>query len=159
MLDWASVRWAFCLLYLFISSLLLAAFSMRRTLSIPAPQGGVPYQAPLKRVRPSCVRTPSVWDWSSNLGRMDCGVIYVNSAPDESISYLHVHGSHFLSVACLVFPFSLVWPSLLTCSELLHLSGEAIRPSGLPSVMPLLLIQYATTWLARKRLCRLVEYV
>jgi len=23
--------------------------------------------SPLKRVRPSCVRTPSVWDWSSNL--------------------------------------------------------------------------------------------
>jgi len=27
--------------------------------------GGVPYQAPLKRVRPSCVCTPSVWAWTS----------------------------------------------------------------------------------------------
>ena len=49
----------------------------------------------LKRVRPSCVRTPSVWDRS--LGRMDCDVIDVNSSPDESAkesSYFHVHGSH-----------------------------------------------------------------
>jgi len=51
------------LLYLFISTLLLVvAFSMRRTLFIPAPQGGVTYREPLKRVRPGCVRTPSVWD-------------------------------------------------------------------------------------------------
>ena len=50
-------------------------------------------------------------------GRMDCGLIDVNSSPDESAkesSYFHVHGSH-TSVACLVFPF-LLRPSLLTCS-------------------------------------------
>jgi len=50
---------------------------------------------------------------------MDCDVTDVNSAPDESAkesSYFHVHGSHFVSGACLVFPFSLVWPTLLTCS-------------------------------------------
>jgi len=41
-------------------SLLFVAFSMRRTFSIPAPQGGVLYRAPLERVRPGCVHTPSV---------------------------------------------------------------------------------------------------
>ena len=84
-----------CLLHL---SLLLVAFSMRRTLSVPVPQGGVRYRETLKHVRPSCVRTPSVWDWSSNLGKDgDCDVTDVNSAPDESAkesSYFHVHGSH-----------------------------------------------------------------
>ena len=62
MLDWASVRWAF--VFFISSSLLFVAFSMRRTLSNPDPQGGVPYQAPLKRVRLGCVRTPSDWDWT-----------------------------------------------------------------------------------------------
>jgi len=28
----------------------------------PAPQGGVCYREPLKRVQPGCVRTPSVWE-------------------------------------------------------------------------------------------------
>ena len=79
MLDWASVRWAF--VFCISSSLLLVAFSMRRTLSTPAPQGGVRYREPLKRVQPSCVRTPSVWDWSS--GRMDCDILDVNSAPPQ----------------------------------------------------------------------------
>jgi len=48
----------------------------------------------VKRVRPGCVRTPSVWEWSSDLGKDgDCDVIDVNSAPDESAkesSYLEV---------------------------------------------------------------------
>jgi len=71
---------------------------MRRMSSIPAPPGGVPYQAPLKRVRPGYVPTPSVCGIDPRTsGRMDCDVIDVNSAPDESAkesSYFHVHGSH-----------------------------------------------------------------
>jgi len=51
--------------------------------------------------------------------------------------------------------FKLSGSSVFTSS----LSVGAIRPSGLPSVMPLLFIQYKTTWLVRKCLCRLVEYV
>jgi len=48
-------------------------------------------------VRPGCVRTPSVWDWSLNLGKdgKDCDVVD-NSTPDESTkqcSYFHEHGS------------------------------------------------------------------
>ena len=58
----------FCLLFFFVS-FILVAFSMRRALSIPVPQGSVRYREPLKRVRPDCVRTPSVWDSSSNLGK------------------------------------------------------------------------------------------
>jgi len=71
MLDWASVRWALaavrcalCLVFFLLSSLLFVAFSMRRTLSIPASQGDVRYRKPLKRVRPSCVHTPPVWAWT-----------------------------------------------------------------------------------------------
>jgi len=52
----------------------------------------------LKRVRPGCVRTPAVWDWSSNIERID-----VNSAPDELAKdsrNFHVYGSHlWLSLA------------------------------------------------------------
>jgi len=97
MLDWASVRWAF--VFIIIASCLpFVAFSKRRTLSIPAPQGGVRYREPLKHVRPGCVRTPSVWDWSLNHGKDgDCNMIDFNSAPDESAkesSYFCVHGSH-----------------------------------------------------------------
>jgi len=44
MLDWASVRWAFVFFISSSLSLLFVAFSMRRVLSIPAPQGGVPYR-------------------------------------------------------------------------------------------------------------------
>jgi len=109
MLDWTSVHWALAAvrwaLFFFFSLLLSIAFSMRRTLSIPAPQG-VRYQEPLKHVRPGCVRTPSVWDWSS----------YVNSAPDESAkesSCFHVHGSHLYVSLAWSFPFSLLWPTLL----------------------------------------------
>jgi len=37
--------------------------------------------------------------------------------------------------------------------------GFHLACSGLLSVTPLLFIQYKTTWLVRKRLCRHVEYV
>jgi len=44
----------------------------------------------MKRVRPGCVRTHSVWDWSSNLGKDgDYDVIDVNSAPDASAKVNH----------------------------------------------------------------------
>jgi len=50
---------------------------------------------------------------------MDCDIIDVDSSPDESTkesSYFHVHGSH-LEVSLARLPFSLLWPSLLTCSS------------------------------------------
>jgi len=50
---------------------------------------------------------------------MDCDVIDVNSAPDESAkesSYFHVHGSHLYVSLAWSFSFSLLWPTLLTCS-------------------------------------------
>ena len=62
----------------------------------------------LKGVRPGWVRTTSVWDWSSSLGKDgDCDVIDVNSAPDESAkesSYFHVHGSHLQVLLAWSFP-------------------------------------------------------
>jgi len=42
-----------------------------------------------------------------------------NSTPDESAkesSYFHVHGSHLYVSLAWYFPFSLLWPTLLTCS-------------------------------------------
>jgi len=105
----SQVRWRVChawlglgtlslsLLYLFISYLLLVAFSMRRTLSIPAPQGGVRYgnhwsvYDPVVFAHLQCGINPRT------SGRMDCVVIDVNSTPDESAkesSYFHVHGIH-----------------------------------------------------------------
>jgi len=39
---------------------------------------------PVKPVRPGCVHTPSLWDWSSNLGNDGLWRHRCNSAPDES---------------------------------------------------------------------------
>jgi len=47
---------------------------------------------------------------------MGCDVIDVNSVPDESAkesSYFHVHGSRLCR---LLFPFSVLWLTWLTCS-------------------------------------------
>jgi len=53
---------------------------------------------PVKHVRSGCVRTHLQCEIDSQTSvRMDCDVIDVNSAPDESAkesSYFHVHGSH-----------------------------------------------------------------
>jgi len=69
--------------------------------------------------------------------RMDCDVIDVNSAPDESAkesSYFHVHG--LISVACLVFAF-LLWSTLLTCSghtSVTTTSLSFLEAFGLPTL-------------------------
>jgi len=73
---------------------------------------------------------------------MDCDIIDVNSAPDESAkesSYFQVHGSHE-SVACLVFPFSLLWPTLLTCSGRTSVTATSLsflEVFGLPTLFSL----------------------
>jgi len=121
MLHLASVLWTF--VFFISSSLLFVAFSMRGTSSIPAPQGGVLYRAPLKHVRPSCVHTPSLWVSSLNLGKDGLeGWIVMSSMLNRARRIgqrellLPCAWKSLISVTCLVFSFSLLWPSLLTCS-------------------------------------------
>jgi len=57
-----------------------------------------------------------------------------------------MHGSHFLSVACLVFSFSLLWPTLLACSSRASVTTSSLsflEVFGLPTLFSL---NYLSNW-------------
>jgi len=73
----------------------------------------------LKRVRPGCVCTPSVWDWSSNVGKdgLDCAIIDVNSALDESAKRALTSMCMEVTCKCCLFGLSL----LLALTDFAHM--------------------------------------
>ena len=91
-----------CLLYLFITSLLLVAFSMRRMLSIPAPQGGVRYRKPLKR-------NSSVVESCFSVGRIGQRVLLLPCAWKSLISVAWSFPSPCFGRLCSHVAVTLAW--------------------------------------------------
>ena len=82
----------------------------------------------VKYVRPGCVHTPSVWAWSSNLGndglwRHRCSLRARRIS--QRLFLLPCAWKSIITVAYLVFPFSLLWPTLLTCSSRASVTATA----------------------------------
>jgi len=75
----------------------------------------------LKHVRASCVRTPTVWAWTQKprwnyLGSCWC-LQRTRRFGQRELSLPYAWKSFLSSVACLVFPISLLRPTLFACSS------------------------------------------
>jgi len=98
-------------------------------LSILAPQGGVGYREPLKQCEPvvlthlQCELESRNLD-GTNLGRCWCLQQHARRIGQREL-LLPCARKSLLSVVCLVFPFSLLWLTLVTCGG--HASGTATQ--------------------------------
>ena len=89
---------------------------------------------------PRLLSPASVWDWSSNLGMLNARQI------GQRELLLPCAWKSLITVACLVFPFSLLWPSLLICigrASVTATSLSFLESFGLPTIFSL---NYLANW-------------